>query len=220
MGLGAIALVWVALCGMGMGSSLTFNLAYGQRKCFSEELPASAAVRGAVHVQSGRGDMSLDMFVSDGHGTVHFHKSDINSVKFSFHTPATNSQGVHGPDAFRFCVVNQVHPQAAVAPGVMRRITLEVTHMTEKHAGEIDQLAKEDHADKIFSTFSTVSSDVDNLIEKMDELRVKEQELTEMNENTASTILSITLIASVFTVMTGVANFMSLKSFFKRKKLA
>lgn len=201
-------------------SSLTFNLPYGQRKCFSEEVPPSATVRGAVHVASGRGDMTLDMFVSDSHGTVHFHKSDINSVKFSFRTPATNSQGVYAPDDYRFCVVNQVHPQAAASPGVIRRITLDVTHMSDRHSAEVDKLAKDEHAEKIFTTFSTVSSEVDEIIEKLDELRAKEQDLTELNENTASTILTISVLASFFTIATGFVNFFSLKSFFKRKKLA
>lgn len=203
-----------------LASSLTFNLPYGQRKCFTEELPPSANVRGGINVASGKGDMSLDMFVSDSHGTVHFHKSDVNAVKFSFHTPASNTQGMYAPDDYRFCIVNQVHPQAAASPGVTRRITLEVSYVSDRHAQQVDRLAKEDVAEQVFSRFSSVSSDVDELIEKLDELRAKEQQLTELNENTSSTILTISLIASLFTILTGLLNFLSLKSFFKRKKLA
>lgn len=220
-----MTLVCVA-CGARLvaASALTFNLPYGQRKCFMEELPPAATVRGTLHVSSGRGDMSLDMFVSDSRGTVHFHKSDVNSIKFSFHTPTSHRNDGHYvdgiPETYRFCVVNQVHPQAATSPGVTRRVTLDVSYMSNRHSDEVEKLAKQDHVEKIFSTFSSVSADVDSLIERLDDLRARERQLSELNENTAYTILTISLLASIFTILTGMLNFLSLKSFFKRKKLA
>lgn len=208
------------------GSKLTFNLPYGQRKCLREDVPGSATVQGSVEVSSGRGDMTLDLFVTNLEGKVFFHKTDVNSMKYSFRTPGGTPSAAHpGEDfgnrhGYRFCVVNQVHPHAATSGGVTRRVTLEISYVTDRHQEEISKLAKDDHAEKVFSTFSTVTSDVDKLIDKMDELRQREKELSQMNDTTSRTIVSISIIACLFTILTGVLNFMSLKSFFKRKKLA
>lgn len=191
-----------------------------------EDLPSVGTVKGTVHVASGKGDMSLDMFVSDSRGAVHAHKSDVNSVKFSFKLPVDDgpqhhSNGDGRDETYRFCVINQVHPQA-VQPkdAVGRKVTLEISYSSNQHIEQLSKLAKTDHAERLFSTFSSVSSDVDQLIRALDELRSKEQELTKLNETTASTILFISLLACLFTILTGILSFMSLKSFFKRKKLA
>lgn len=214
------------------GASLTFTLPYGQRKCFVEELPISGTVRGTVHVSSGIGDMSLDMFVSDSRGVVRYHKSEVNSIKFSFDMPNSadhlHQQGQQqqyynsyaGSESYRFCIVNQVHPEAAAPKEVNRRVTLDISFVSDKHVEQVSKLAKSEHAEKLFSTFASVSSDVDGVIRQLDELRARELELTEINESTSSTILTISVMASLFTVLTGVLNVMSLKSFFKRKKLA
>lgn len=212
---------------IAVGSKLTFNLPYGQRKCLQEDIPGSATAQGSVEVSSGRGDMTLDLFVTNLEGKVFFHKTDVNSMKYSFRTPGGNTFGNTrtGDDytdrrGYRFCVVNQVHPHAATVGEVTRRVTLEISYVTDRHQEEISKLAKDDHAEKVFSTFSTVTSDVDKLIDKMDELRQREKELSQLNETTSRTIVSISVIACLFTILTGVLNFLSLKSFFKRKKLA
>lgn len=208
------------------GSKLTFNLPYGQRKCLREEIPGSSTVQGSVEVSSGRGDMTLDLFVTNMEGKVFFHKTDVNSMKYSFRTPGGTSVGAHVGDEYvvrgmyRFCVVNQVHPHAATTGDVTRRVTLAISYVTDRHQEEVSKLAKEDHAEKVFSSFSTVTSDVDKLIDRMDELRQREKELSQMNETTSRTIVSISVLACLFTILTGVLNFFSLKSFFKRKKLA
>lgn len=198
-------------------TSLTFNLPYGQRKCFSDDLPPSTSCRGTVHVTSGKGEMSLDLFVTDPRGTVFFHKSDVNSVKFSFRTGSFQQ---HTTQKYRFCVVNQVHPHAVHAADVVRKVTLDVEAITEHREKAISRLAKQDHADKLYADFLAASQLVDNMIEKMDDLRVSEQFLTDLNQSTATTILRVSMVACVLTVATGVLNFLSLKSFFKRKKLA
>lgn len=215
------------------GASLTFTLPYAQRKCFVEEFPISGTVRGTVHVSSGIGDMSLDMFVSDSRGIVRYHKSEVNSIKFSFDMPNSadhqHQQGQQtqqyynsyaGTESYRFCIVNQVHPDAAAPKEVNRKVTLDISFMSHRHEEQVSKLAKSEHAEKLFSTFASVSSDVDGVIRQLDELRTRELELTKMNESTSSTIMTINVMASLFTVLTGVLNVMSLKSFFKRKKLA
>lgn len=214
------------------GASLTFTLPHGQRKCLVEEVPMSGTVRGTVHVSSGIGDMSLDMFVSDSRGVVRYHKAEVNSIKFSFDMPNPADHQHHqdqqqqhynshvGTESYRFCIINQVHPEAAAPKEVNRRVTFEITFVSDRHVEQMSNLAKSQHAEKLFSTFASVSSDVDGVIRQLDELRARELELTEMNESTSSTILTISVMSSLITVLTGVVNLMSLKSFFKRKKLA
>lgn len=198
-------------------SSLTFELPYGQRKCFSEDLPPSTTTRGTVHVASGHGEMKLDLFVSDSRGIVHFHKADVDTVKFSF---KTSDNDPHSRETYRFCIVNQVHPASSTgAKRIVRRVTLSVEIVWERDV-KLGRVAKQEHVDKVYASFLTVNNEVDGLIEKMDELRAKEQALTDVNERTASTILRISLVACLFTIATGVLNFLSLKTFFKRKKLA
>lgn len=168
-------------------------------------------------MSSGTGEMSLDLFVSDQRGVVQFHKSNVNSVKFSFTTGVYEE---HTRQVYRFCVVNQVNANAAQPrdKDVARRVTLEVEEVVGEKASE--GLAKQVQMDKVYQSFLTVSSEVNGVIEKMEELRAKEQKLSELNEITSAVILRISIVASLVTVMTGVVNFVSLKRFFKRKKLA
>lgn len=214
-----------------IGTSLTFDLAYGQRKCFTEDLPAGSMTRGTVHVSSGKGEMSLDVFVSDMRGTVFFHKADVNSVKFSFETGGTKvgtphntrekNEGILYP--YRFCIVNQVNPHAAStqAHTMTRRVTLQIEAVVdEKDRYSVVDLAKQEHADKVYSSFLQVSTAVDGLIEKMDDLRAREKILNAANAETSRTIFQISIVACIVTIGIGVMNFLSLKSFFKRKKLA
>lgn len=211
-----IAAVALTIHAVSAGS-ITFELPYGQRKCYSEDLPPLSTTRGTVHVSGGKGEMSLDLFVSDMRGVVQFHKSDVNSVKFSFRT---GSYQVHTTEQYRFCIVNQVHPDAASTPDLIRRVTLVVDVVNKDREEAVGRLAKEDHVEKVQESFSSISTDVDDLIGKMDDLRAKEQMLTELNEQTSKVIFRISILACLFTVGTGVINFMSLKMFFKRKKLA
>lgn len=92
--------------------------------------------------------------------------------------------------------------------------------MLEEHEGVVGRLAKQEHVDKVYESFLSVSNEVDTLIERLDELRAKEQMLTELNESTTVVILRISLVACAFTIATGVLNILSLQRFFKRKKLA
>lgn len=216
--LAAIAAL-ISLLRVSFAGSLTFELPYGQRKCFTEDLPPDTVTRGTMHVASGQGEMTLDVFVSDLQGIVHFHKSNVDNVKFSF---KTGHFPLHTREAYRFCVVNQVSPNAIQQSSgrVVRRITLEVETVKEPHDPTTSRLAKQGQVDQMYTSFLSVQNDVDGLIEKMDELRATEQVLSEVNESTSTTILRISLVACVFTILTGVLNFLSLKSFFKRKKLA
>lgn len=209
----------LSLLHVSFAGSLMFELPYGQRKCFTEDLPPDTVTRGTVHVASGQGEMTLDLFVSDMRGVVHFHKSNVDSVKFSF---KTGHYPMHTREAYRFCIVNQVSSNAMhqASGHVVRRVTLEVETVKEHQDPTTSRLAKQDQVDKTYSSFLSVQNDVDGLIEKMDELRAKEQQLSEVNESTSTTIFRISLVACGFTILTGVLNFLSLKSFFKRKKLA
>lgn len=197
--------------------SITFELSYAERKCFTEELPAATDAKGTVHVSGGAGEMSLDLFISDMRGTVYFHKQDVNSIKFSFRTAHGQP---HEMKTYRFCVLNQARPHSPASPGSVRRISLDVKAVSQVTHDAFNRLIKQEHADKVYSDFFTVSSEVDSIIEQMDVLRDEEKKLSEINEQTTSMILNLSLIACIFTIATGVANFFSLKSFFKRKKIA
>lgn len=210
---------FLALIHLSLANSLTFELPYGQRKCFSEDLPPNVSVRGTVHVSSGQGEMSLDLIVLDDSGVVHSHKSDVNSVKFSFRS---GNYPHHTRQDYRFCIVTQVKTRGAepAARHVTRRVTLEVDVAPDDTGGTVGRLAKQEHMDKVYQSFLSVSNEVDELIERMDELRAKEQLLTEANELTTKVILRISLVACAFTIATGILNVLSLQRFFKRKKLA
>lgn len=207
-----------AACLWSIGASITFDLAYGQQKCFSEDLPPVTIVRGDVQIASGRGEMRLDLFVTDMNGVLAFHKSDVNAVKYSFQTGAYER---HTTQQYRFCIVNQLKPRGT-EPGteVFRRVTIKVNSISNSRGAEVGNLAKRDHVSKLQQTFHEVSNEVDRLIETMDQLRVDEQLLTDVNRNTTSSIIRISIVACLFTILTGVLNVMSLKSFFKQKKLA
>lgn len=199
-------------------NSLTFELPYGQRKCFSEDLPPDTRTLGTVHVSSGHGDMTLDLFVADPRGKVYFHRANVDTVKFSF---VTGQGPQHSRENYRFCVVNQVAANAArPAHDVVRRVTLEVDTLRPSSETPAKRIAKQEHVEKVFASFVNVQSDIDDLIEKMDELRAREQMLTDANTQTTTVIFRISLLACVLTIVTGLLNFISLKSFFKRKKLA
>lgn len=208
------------LAAAAQASSLTFELPYGQRKCYSEDLAPSTDIRGEVHVAGGRGEMKLDLFVSDAGGTVYFHKSDVNALKFSFKTGVAPSHSKTGTQSYRFCIVNQVHPHSAAASNVARRVTLVVEALDKVRAGDMAKLATQGHVEKVQDKFGEVSRKVDEIIDRIDDLRVQEQALSDVNEDTSRMIMRISVLACLFTIATGALNFMSLKSFFKQKKLA
>lgn len=210
---------FLALIRLSFANSLTFELPYGERKCFSEDLPPDVSIHGTVHVSSGQGEMSLDLFVLDESGAVRFHKSDVNSIKFSFRS---GSYPHPLRKDYRFCIVNQVKAHAAqpAARHVTRRVTLEVGVAPGESGGNTGRFAKQEHVDNIYESFLAVSGEIDALIERMDELRAKEEILTEANEQTTVVILRISLVACALTIATGVLNLLSLQRFFKRKKLA
>lgn len=197
--------------------ALTFDLPYGSRKCLSEDLPTSADVKGELHVTGGHGDMSLDLFVSDPRGIVYFHKAGVDAVKYTFRTGSFDPRTTQ---VYRFCVLHQVHPNAAVQHELSRRVTLKVDVESAKTRNEVDQLAKTVHVSKAEESFGEVSKEIMELISRLDDMRVKEQQLSEVNEDTSKSIVRITVVAALFTIMTGVLNFLNLKSFFKQKKLA
>lgn len=210
-------LLLTLLLGPCLSSAITFDLQYGSRKCVSEDIPPLSDVRGVIHVSGGGGDMALDLFVSDPRGVVYFHKADANSIKYSFKSGAFDSRATQ---AYRFCVVHQVHPNAATRSDLSRRVSLDVKVESEQSRVEVEALAKRGHLSKVQESFQEVYHEVDSLIQKMDELRMKEQTLSDINEDTSRTVLRVTVLAAIFTIGTGVLNFMNLKSFFKQKKLA
>jgi emp24/gp25L/p24 family/GOLD len=185
--------------------------------CLIEDVPPLSNVRGELRVAGGKGDMTLDLFVSDPSGVVYYHKADVNAVKYSFKSGAFQA---HTTMPYRFCVVHQIHPHAPPGTNVARRVSLSVKVETPAFKEVVDSLAKGGHISKIQESFQEVSNEVDALIARLDELRVKEQALTDINEDTSRTILRITIIAALFTIASGVLNFLNLKSFFKQKKLA
>lgn len=177
-------------------------------------------IRGTVQVGSGGGggDMRLDVYVTNPQGVVAFHRADVNAVKFSFQTAAYER---HTTQAHRVCILHQADHRGAPAHGAFRRITINVeVAKVAKDTGKSGSLASREHADRLQQIFRDVSADVDRLIETMDTLRVGEQQLTDINQSTSSLILRISVVACLLTVLTGVLNVMSLKSFFKQKKLA
>jgi emp24/gp25L/p24 family/GOLD len=211
----AVALA-LALCA-APAHAVTFELGYGARKCLSEDVPPLANVRGELHVAGGAGDMSLDLFVSNPRGVVYFHKADASAVKYTFKSGAFEA---HTTEPYRFCIVHQVHPNSAASTDVLRRVTLTVQVETPASKHAISSLATKDHVAKAQQTFQDVSNEVDVLIAQLDDLRIKEQALSDVNDDTSRTIVRITIIAALFTVATGVLNFLNLKTFFKQKKLA
>lgn len=197
-------------------SALTFDLSYGSRKCISEDVTPLADVRGELHVSGGSGDMSLDLFVSDPRGVVYFHRAGANSVKYSFKAGNFGT----ATQAYRFCVVHQVHPNAATRTEVVRRVTLSVKVEGKGIQEEVAALAKRGDVAQAQEKFQDVYREVDNIISQMDRLRDMEEALSSANENTSRIVMRVTFLAAVFTIGTGVLNFLNLKTFFKSKKLA
>lgn len=207
------ALLAAAAC----GAALTFDLTYGSRKCVSEDVTSLANVRGEVHVSGGVGDMSLDLFVSDPRGVVYFHRAGANAVKYSFKAGAFDERLTQ---AYRFCIVHQVHPNAAARTEVTRRVSLSMNVEGKGVQEEVAALAKRGDVVAAQEKFQDVYREVDNIISRMDELRNMEDALTAANESTSKVVMRVTFLAAVFTIGTGVLNFLNLKTFFKSKKLA
>jgi hypothetical protein len=214
----ARALLAVALlAAAAAAAALTFDLPYGARKCVSEDVTPLAGVRGELHVSGGTGDMSLDLFVSDPRGVVYFHRAGANSVKYSFKAGAFDARVTQ---SYRFCIVHQVHPNAAARTDVSRRVSLSVAVEAKGVREDLEGLAKKGDVGKVQERFQEVYREVDTLIGRMDELRDKEAALSAVNDDTSRIVLRVTVLAAVFTVGTGVLNFLNLKTFFKSKKLA
>lgn len=200
-------------------SAITFDLGYGQQKCFTEDLPPESNIRGSVRVGSsgGTSDMRLDVYVTNPSGVVSFHKADVNAVKFSFKSGTFEK---YTAQAHRVCIMHQVDHRSSAPRGAFRRVTLEIDVATSAPDPTINSLASRQHADKLQQHFHEVSADINRLIETMDELRVGEGKMTSTNSSTSRLILRISVLACLLTVVAGALNVMALKSFFKQKKLA
>ncbi len=200
-------------------SALTFDLGYGSQKCFSEDVAPSTLIKGSVSASGGKGgaDMKLDVYVSNAQGVVAFHRTDVNAVKFSFSSGAFER---HTTQPYRICVMHQITSGSAYPPSgkAYRRVTLSFEQATK--VADTTALATRQHVDQVHQSFHEVSVAVDRLIEAMDDLRAKEQDLTDVNQDTTSVIVRISIVACLATILTGVLNFLSLKTFFKQKKLA
>lgn len=207
----------LALALFAPATALTFDLLYGSRKCVSEDLPPGAEVKGELHVSGGSGDMSLDLFVSDPRGVVYFHRAAVNSVKYSF---TSGSFDANAQQTYRFCVVHQVHPNSAARTDVSRRVSLDVKVDSASVKEDMKLLASKSDVSRVSDKFQGLYQEVDELIGRMEVLRKAEAALSVANAETSRIVLRVTVIAGVFTVLTGVLNFVSLKSFFKSKKLA
>ena len=200
-------------------AALTFDLPYAGQKCFSEDFQPRTTVKGKVHVATGRGgaDMKLDVYVTNQQGVVSFHRADVNTVAFTF---VTGDFAAHTTAPYRVCVLHQTGAYTAHPPAgqVYRRITLDLAAV--RRQADTSTLATKSHADRTIQSFHDVSLSVDRLIDAMDEIRAREQALSDVGTDTSTLIVRISLVASLFTILTGLLNFITLKSFFKQKKLA
>lgn len=199
--------------------AITFDLYFGEQKCFGEDFLPRTSVKGDVHVSTGRGgaDMKLDVVITNSKQVVVFHRAAIHTAKFSFTTgeyKSTTSQ------PYRICVRHQVPSYAARPPtdiAAYRRVTLSLH--TPRTSQDIAKLASRAHVNRTSQSFREVSFSLERLLQAMHSIRSLEQHLSDIGNSTATLVVCISLLASLFTILTGVLNFMYLKNFFKHKKL-
>lgn len=213
----AIFLIVAFVC----AEAITFDLPYGQQNCFGEDFLPRTTVQTEVHVLTGRGggggvDMKLDVSVSNAGGTVIAHHSDASTVKFSFvtgHYKSTSSQ------PYRVCVRHQpnndMHQPGAVS--AYRRVMLSLTPAVKNV--DSDMYLTHDDADQILLSLNNLSRSVANVIKEIDQIRTLEDTLSDEANHTTPMIIRFSILACLFTILTGFINVGFLKALWKKKKM-
>lgn len=219
-----LTLMVLLVCMSRRVTAMQMAIGFGERKCFSEDLPVQRPILIDFRASAGQSDMDVDLFVTDSRGQVVFHKSGLSHHRATFHTPDglnndvdANSYG-HAPRfaTFRFCVMHQIL-QGQVKEAVERRIVFNVRSGSTKK--ENNDIAKFNDVDRANSHIRKLEEDILVLVDKMDVLREQERILTLKNESTSSFLTTVSSLTSLLVLGVGLLQFEMMQGVLKERKV-
>lgn len=194
-------------------SSMQFALGFGERKCFSEEVPTDRPLLVDFHTAAGASNMDLDLFVTNTEGQVVFHKSGLS------HHRATLEQHTvqHMPafTAYRFCLMHQTIP-GQIMERAERKVEFEIRPVVRE--GDAARLVRRGQADNAYQNLRRLEGEIMELVEMMDALRKQEQLLTSTNESTSRFLMTLSSLASLFVLVVGMLQLEMVQGVLKQRK--
>lgn len=212
-------------------AAIQFDVFYEGQRCITEELTPYSTVNGLVHVADGPTAMSVDVFVSDSRGQVHFHKAGAVHEAFSFKTgppppsPYGGHEDPHAPTPFRICAHHAPRPddpargyrRGSSGTPPSRRVTVSLTQGLSPVARE--GLAKRGHVDTHVERVRELEYQLQAVIGGIDDMKAVEADVLRKNDDTNLRVLWYSVAACGVMIGAGAYQVFYMKTFFKRAKL-
>jgi len=234
------ALVIIAFAAVLQGSSaLYFILNAGDRKCFTEVIPASSTVRGTVIIAHGDGDMKVDAYVQDQRNKVKTWISDTTHKHFTFQSdpPAVYKPGSGESRSldtyeYKICFHHQVIANELRRWDVWRKASYsmswiaddsgvidELENAAQKGVEDLggDRLATPEDAIVIEKSITKVNREVEDVVREVDRMRGRDRITIQSNEAAGETIQAMGIISIAAVAVAGVAQAFVLAKTFEKK---
>lgn len=201
-------------------NAMQIMLQFGERKCFSEEVPTDYPIAIDFHTAAGENDMDLDLFVTDTVGRVRLHKSGLSHLRSTLEPleqeeETYNGQGKASFTTYRFCLMHQTIP-GQVAHQSGRRVEFNIQPLSY-HVNRTNPLTHS-HVGSTREKLAEMEHEIMSLMQKIDVLREQERVLTDMNEGTSHYLLRISSITSLIVLGTGYVQISYLRDVLRKRK--
>lgn len=194
-------------------SSMQLALGFGERKCFSEEVPTDRPLLVDFRTAAGVANMDLDLFVTNTEGQVVFHKSGLSHHRttLEYHT----AQHLPALTTYRFCLMHQTIP-GQIMEKAERKVEFDIRPAVKER--DTAQLVRRDQTDNAHQNLRLLEGEIAELVEMMDMLREQEQLLTSTNESTSRFLMTVNSLTSLFVLSVGMLQLEMVQGVLKQRK--
>lgn len=202
-------------------SSLQIALGFGERKCFSEEVPTDRSLLVDFHSAAGTASMDLDLFVTNTEGQVVLHKSRLSHIRATLEPAGLihhkDHAARHAPSltTYRFCLMHQTMP-SQIMERAERKVDFEIRPAAAER--DVSQILSGGQMDTAHESLRQLESEITMLVEVMDAMREQEQVLTSANESTSRFLTTVSSLTSLFVLSVGMLQLEVVQAVLKYRK--
>eukprot|EP00286_Rhodomonas_abbreviata_P030032 CAMPEP_0181300348 /NCGR_PEP_ID=MMETSP1101-20121128/6840_1 /TAXON_ID=46948 /ORGANISM="Rhodomonas abbreviata, Strain Caron Lab Isolate" /LENGTH=215 /DNA_ID=CAMNT_0023405575 /DNA_START=24 /DNA_END=671 /DNA_ORIENTATION=- len=186
---------------------ISFDLASGKVKCFSEDMADNTLVVGDYELENipdGQNRMPVDIQVTDPMEKVLYNKADASDGKFAF---TTSIQG-----DYIVCFHNKGIPEF----NTQRRIKLDMKHGID--AQDYSKVIKAEHLSDVQAQLRLLEDRTEQIRHEMAAQKQREMEMRDLTENTCSRVVWFAVFTMVVLAGTGWVETTWLFNYFKVNK--
>lgn len=207
-----------------------FAVSPGERRCFTDDLPAPSRISASVQVTDGKGAMDIDVWVTTTQGRVLYHKRAPSHGAFSFETVApqkTQHSGIDDGDeetygwvdeTYRFCIEHQRAEGAVHGGDVKRFVSFKINEAS--HGMRMRTTHANDQAtDKLTTTMVDMHKTLSALVDDLAVLQQRERILVKRTSKTTGRVSVFSAVSVMVAVFTSAVQYKYFKTYFQSKKL-